>query len=131
MASHATTSNAASACRARWQQLPSTGIGTSTSRTSVFQAFEAQLPARRIDAAFMQVRAARTAAPIRFGASANAVLHPSPESFGAPAAWRIDIAHAQLMGQPDAPSSCTVKHLLWTVNERLLVGTARRAPNTS
>lgn len=29
------------------------------------------------------------------------------------------------------PSSCTVKHLLWTVTERLLVGTARRTPNTS
>jgi len=29
------------------------------------------------------------------------------------------------------PSSCTVKHLLSTVTERLLVGTARRAPNTS
>ncbi|GGE92790.1 hypothetical protein GCM10008020_42260 [Massilia psychrophila] len=28
-------------------------------------------------------------------------------------------------------SSCTVKHLLWTVTERLLVGTARRAPDTS
>ena len=28
-------------------------------------------------------------------------------------------------------SSCTVKHLLWTVTERLLIGTARRAPNTS
>ena len=28
-------------------------------------------------------------------------------------------------------SSCTVKHLLWTVTERLLIGTARRAPNIS
>ena len=29
------------------------------------------------------------------------------------------------------PSSCTVKHLLWTVAEHLLTGTVRRAPNTA
>lgn len=29
------------------------------------------------------------------------------------------------------PSSCTVKHILWTVTERLLTGSGRRAPNTS
>jgi len=29
------------------------------------------------------------------------------------------------------PSSCTVKHLLWTVTERLLIGTSRRTLDTS
>ena len=81
---------------------PKASSALSASRDGVFQAFEAKLPARRIDAAFTQVRAARTAAPIRIGGSANAALQPTPESFGAAAAWRIDIPQAQRKGGQDA-----------------------------
>jgi beta-galactosidase len=75
---------------------PKGSAAMATSRDGVFQAFEAKLPARRIDAAVTQVRSARSAAPVRIGGSAKAAIEPQAESFGAAAAWRIDIPRAQL-----------------------------------
>lgn len=85
--------------------LPAPPKGSSAltaSHDGVFQAFQATLPARRIEAAVTPLRAARTAVPVRIGGAAKAALEPLPESFGAAAAWRIDIAHASSKGHDDA-----------------------------
>ena len=81
---------------------PKAGTPLTASRDGVFQVFSATLPARQMTAAVTPTRAARAAAPIRIGGSANAAVEPLGESFGAAAAWRIDIARTQLKAGEDA-----------------------------
>jgi hypothetical protein len=68
----------------------------------IFQAFEAQLPARELTATVTPTRAAQEAAPIVIGGGAKAAMQPAPESFKAAASWRIDVPREQLRGLDDA-----------------------------
>ena len=68
----------------------------------IFQTFDAELPARRIDATIAPVREARQAPPVRIGGAAKAALEPTPESFKAAASWKISVPRAQLKGLDDA-----------------------------
>jgi beta-galactosidase len=72
------------------------------STDGVFQAFEATLPERRIEAGVTPLRVAGTAPPVRIGGNAKAAIEPRAESFGAAAAWRIDVPRARLTGDVDA-----------------------------
>lgn len=71
-------------------------------RDGIFQTFDADVPARRIDATVTQVRAARPAPPVRIGGPARAAVEPTPESFRVAAAWQIAIPRDQLKGLDDA-----------------------------
>jgi hypothetical protein len=81
---------------------PKAGRALVETRDGMFQTFAATLPARRIDARVTPLRAARKAAPVRIGGSAKAALEPLPESFGAAAAWRIELPLAQVKVPDDA-----------------------------
>jgi beta-galactosidase len=74
----------------------------SAGNDGIFQAFEADLPARDLKASVTPTRAAQEAAPIVIGGSAKAALQPTPENFKAAGAWQINISREQLRGLDDA-----------------------------
>ncbi|MES3021851.1 MAG: beta-galactosidase [Pseudomonadota bacterium] len=78
---------------------PRSAAALKTGRDGLFQTFEATLPERRIDASVTQVREARNVRAAPPGGVAKAAVQPFPESFGAAAAWRIEIPAAQAKGQ--------------------------------
>lgn len=67
----------------------------------LFARYAALLPARSTSATVTLLRAARNAPPVRIGGKAKAALEPLPESFGAAAAWRIDLPRPAKGGQDD------------------------------
>ena len=80
-----------------------TGVALrSAGSEGIFQAFEAELPARDPKASVTQTRAAQEASPIVIGGGARAAIQPAPESFKAAAAWQINIPREQLRGLDDA-----------------------------
>jgi len=68
----------------------------------IFQAFEAELPARELKASLTQTRAAQDAPPVMIGGLAKAALQPIPETFKAAAAWQVSVPREQLLGLHDA-----------------------------
>ena len=77
------------------------GHALKTGSDGLFATYAATLPARSVSASVTQLRAARNAAPVRLGGKAKAALEPLPESFGAAAAWRIDLPRASKGSQAD------------------------------
>jgi hypothetical protein len=68
----------------------------------IFQAFEAELPARELKATVTQTRAAQAAPPVMTGGLAKSAIQPIPESFKAAGAWQVSVPREQLRGLDDA-----------------------------
>ena len=68
----------------------------------IFQAFEAELPARELRATLTQTRAAQAAPPVMIGGLAKAALQPIPEAFKAAGSWQVSVPREQLLGLHDA-----------------------------
>jgi len=60
-------------------------------RDGLFQVYEAQAPARQLEAKLTQTRAAQKAPRILRGGLAGAALQPIPEAFSAAASWQIEL----------------------------------------
>jgi beta-galactosidase len=69
---------------------PESASRLTMSADGVFQAFDAALPARRIEATVTPLREARPVRPVMIGGLAKAAIQPTPESFANAAAWNID-----------------------------------------
>lgn len=68
----------------------------------LFQVLEARLPAQQIEVSAKQVRDAQAMPPIRIGGNAKAALQPDPETFGAAAAWELELPRTLPRGLDDA-----------------------------
>lgn len=76
----------------RYAVYPALSKGTAD---GVFQVFGKTLPARSVKATITPVREARAMRATMIGGLANAAIQPVPESFGAAAAWRIDVPQGE------------------------------------
>ena len=81
--------------------VPAAAAALHSSSDGMFQRLEARLTARAPAATVSPLREARKAGPIALGGLAKAALQPAPEAFKSAAAWRIDVARAQLKGLDD------------------------------
>ncbi|TWI62909.1 glycosyl hydrolase family 35 [Pseudoduganella lurida] len=68
----------------------------------IFQAFEATLPAKHLQAGFTPLREATDAPPIQKGGFAKAALQPIPEAWRTAAAWKITLPADALKDVDDA-----------------------------
>jgi hypothetical protein len=74
---------------------PKSGTPLRASADGVFQAFEAKLPERRVEARITPLREAKNVAPVVVGGLARAAIQPIPESFRNAAAWRIELPQGE------------------------------------
>ena len=81
---------------------PKGSVPLTVSTDGAFQSFEAILPLRTVEANVTLVREARPVRAVMIGGHANAAIQPTPESFGAAAAWKIDIPASQRKDNEDA-----------------------------
>ncbi|MBN3751790.1 glycoside hydrolase family 35 [Paraburkholderia sp. Tr-20389] len=65
-------------------------------RQGIFQRFTVNVQPIAFDAQITPLRAARNVPPIVLGGTARAAVEPTPETFGAAAAWRIDLPEEAL-----------------------------------
>lgn len=85
------------------KQLPkSTSPLKTAANDGLFQVFESEQDARRIDVRLSELRGAQQVPPVMRGGLAQAALQPIPESFHAAAAWQISVPREQLRGLDDA-----------------------------
>ncbi|MCV2369659.1 beta-galactosidase [Roseateles oligotrophus] len=83
-------------------QLPKSSLALkSVHRDGIFQVLEAEQLERQPQARISALREAQAAPPIQIGGLAKAALQPSPESFKAAAAWKIELPEAVLKGVDD------------------------------
>ncbi|MYN05831.1 beta-galactosidase [Pseudoduganella aquatica] len=74
---------------------PKSSVALRASTDGVFQAFDAKLPERRLEAKITPVREAKNIGPVVVGGLAHAAVQPIPESFRNAAAWRIDLPQGE------------------------------------